>query len=159
MPTQISKRRTTQKRSFLLFELLISLALIALCLFPLIKPHAAMRKGQLDHLIEMQLEQVNQAAFCTFKKMLYENRGPAWKQLQKETRGTLEKTFYIYTGKKSAIPITCVYKTERLDSTTKKKTSTKALVIDVQLIFTMPQHKERTFSHTLYLEQRPGESV
>ena len=153
------RKQAIRKRSFLLFELLISLTLIALCLFPLIKPHVAMRKSQLENLISMQLEQVNQEAFCLFKEELYQNKGPSWENLYKGTEGILNKEFDIYTGKDSVVPLTCEYKVSYLDSVNKISTSTKALVVKVDLIFRSPHSTFDPFSHTLYLELRTQEST
>lgn len=151
-----AQRRTTRKRSFLLFELLVSLTLIAMCILPLIKPHVAMQKKRLESLFAVQYEAFNQEAFCRFKKMLYENQGPSFEQLVKGCKGDIEGTFTLYTGKESFRKVACHYEVTKIDTSNKTSKRIKALVMRVDLTFNPPllwDKKEKVFKHTLYVEQ------
>lgn len=138
-----------RKRSFLLLELLLSLALIALCLFPLLKPQAAMRKADMANLEEMQWERVAQAAFCKVKVMLYENQIP-WSALKKGVSGELDDGFTLERKGNYS----CRYTIRKLDSSYKKN-QTVGLVVEIDLNFTPHplNKKEPHFQRTLYLEE------
>lgn len=143
-------RVTIQKRSFLLFELLISLALIVLCFFPLIKPHASMRKANIEQLEHMQLERAAQEAFCYIKEQLYENK-LRWKDLIHKDPKELEQTFTIWVGKNKAKSFNCSYTTSLLDKINKTSQNKVGLLMEIALQFSPSQHAP--FIRTLYLEQ------
>lgn len=128
-----------RKRSFLLFELLISLALLMLCLFPLIKPHLGIHKVQVVNLEKMQGEQKAYNMFCRLKERLYENRH-SWKELMEGTEGTIEKEGEV-----------CRYVITQLDYAYKQNSPNSALVLDIALYF---PNQENPYSHTLYVERK-----
>lgn len=66
--------RAIQKRSFLLFELILSLSLVLLCLLPLINIHIGIAKSELGHIREVREEQIAQKAFCLLKIDIYEHK-------------------------------------------------------------------------------------
>jgi hypothetical protein len=142
-----------KKRSFLLFELLISLALISLCLFPLIQPHAAMRKKEKCYLEEIQLERIAQNAFCILKQKLYENSEHAWDDLVKGTAGMLEESFQIINGRESGKTYSCSYTIECIGSAPKPSFNKEGAVIVITLSFVAPQSDPSIFQRTLYLER------
>lgn len=154
MDNKTPAKRSIRKRSFLLFELLISLTLITMCFFPLIKSHFFVRLASLNQLKEMQLERGAQAAFCELKTKLYEKKH-SWKQLlDQEASGELSP-FTAYTGKNKCLSYSCRY-TISLPPfpIANKPTQNKiGLVICVDFVFTHPQSKEFTFQRTLYLER------
>jgi hypothetical protein len=150
------KRRTTlpiRKRSFLLIEVLISLALIALCLFPLIKPLVAMRQEDRKYIELIQLEMASQHAFCEVKKMLYEHKIP-WKSFSKENdfKDVLTKTYEIAFNKGMSRHYTCDYAIRHIETANKPSKKAVGLAVEVKLIFTSGS-SEKKFSRTLYLEK------
>jgi hypothetical protein len=142
---------TIRKRSFLLFELLVSLALVLLCLFPLIKPHASMRKAASKQMEQMQMQRVAQTAFCTLKQMLYENKEHTWGDLMHGTEGKLAELFTIFTGEKITKTLSCNYTIKQIDHSDKTKKS--GLVIEIALNFTPCTNDEYLYTRTLYLER------
>lgn len=148
-------RQVIRKRSFLLFELLISLLLISMCLLPLLKPHVWIRREEVKSLIEMQLERAHQTAFCQLKQELWERFQPSWESLENSFSGrSLDHPFFIWTGEKEPLPFSCIYSAELMESIRKPSQSKNAMV--VRFAFTFLSPKQETFGpycHTLYLEQ------
>lgn len=72
MPNQ----KLIQKRSFLLFEVLIGLALFACALMPLIRALGSIRETKWQAIEEMALQKLAREAFCELKIMLYEDKLP-----------------------------------------------------------------------------------
>jgi hypothetical protein len=145
-----SARRIIRKRSFLLFELLICLALITLCLFPLITPHAKMHRADLHYLEEIQLERIADQAFSQIKVRLYENQHP-WEMLLEEA---LEETFPIYTSKDFVKWVSCHYTTQFLEKADKPSLNKTGIVICITMRFSPSLLENRPFTRTLYLEER-----
>lgn len=144
--------RRIRKRSFLLFELLISLALITLCLFPLIQPLAAMRKEEYKYLEEIQLERIAQNAFCELKTILYENKTHRWEQLASEVSAQLPNPFYIAAGMNLDRAYHCNYTLKHRDDARKPSLKKIGRVIDVDLNLTSGTITH-SFHHTLFLEK------
>lgn len=130
-------RHPIRKRSFLLFEILISMALILLCFFPMIKPHAAMCRAERKYLEEIRLEQLSQIAFCQIKERLYETRSHTWQDLLGEASGTIALGH-----------TTCYYTTQVLDKVNKTSLNKSGLLLQVTMEF--PQAH---FIRTIYLER------
>lgn len=148
-----SAKHPIQKRSFLLLELLISLALIALCFFPLIKPHTLMRKADISYLEEIQLERVAQAAFCHIKERLYENRVHQWENLCRQDEGKLDEPFFISLETAGEKQLTCHYTTQCLDKVNKRSQNKMGLLIEISMHFSPTLTKKNPYVRTLYLEQ------
>ena len=143
-----------QKRSFLLFEVLISLALITLCLFPLLKPHIGIQKKQKERLEKIQLERFSKAAFCKVKEKLCENKTWSWHLLLKGVSGELDIPANVYLGGKEPLAYQTSYHIQKMDNSTKKD---GALVLQVDIYFTSrKQHKIGPFSHTFFVQ---GEKI
>lgn len=141
-----------RKRSFLLFELLISLALIVLCLFPMIKPHAQMRKAQIKQLEEMQMQRIVQEAFCVLKQKLYENKEHTFSELMVDAKGTLDKTFTLSIGADKTKELNCLYVLKHREHFDKRSQNKTGLTLDVELTFTPESHPNQVYKRTLYLE-------
>lgn len=141
----------TQKRSFLLFELLVSLTLIVLCLFPLIKPHTSIRKEEQAFLYEMQLERLAQEAFCILKEDLYNNK-LSWNSLRKGCSGTLDHEFSLTTGAKKIKHVSCNYIIQVIDHC-EKKSNKNGLLLAVDLEFQLNDGLQHLYERTLYLEK------
>lgn len=75
-------KRPIRKRSFLLLEIVISLFLIVLCLFPLVRTHTSIRVSQAKQHHQMKCDPLFQNMFCNIKQCLYE-RNYSWDQLKK----------------------------------------------------------------------------
>ena len=127
-------KRPIRKRSYLLLEIVISLMLIIFCLFPLIKPHLAIKKSHALYLKEIENVSLFQNAFCTIKEKLYAQRF-SWKDLTAGVEGTLDE---------SAVR----YRIKAIKSCKKPSLSGHGLLINVKLsLDTMEQ------VHTLFIEE------
>lgn len=146
--------RPIRKRSFLLFELLVSMALITLCLFPLMRPLAAMRLADRSYLEDIQLEVAAQNAFCCIKEKLFEN-SRIWEQLASGISGELS-SFDIVTSKDSHRTYHCSYTTTRPFKDAKKlKLQRAGRVITIAISLKTPSQKDpHLFHRTLYLEKQ-----
>lgn len=145
----MKKKPFIHKRSFLLLELLISFALLTLCLFPLVKPHLAIYTSEKTQLKKMQLAAHAETAFCRIKEILHDGKTYSWVDLHRRIEGTLpDCSIQISADKKATY--TCRYVLEKLDES--HHGSVKALLLDVSLFFKCNQ-EESSFSHTLYLER------
>lgn len=130
MNTKKNIKPSIQKRSFQLFELLISLVLISLCLFPMIKTHALMRKEERKQLEQVLLEKASQDAFCLIKEKLYENKGHSWEELMAGTVGELG----LITPRSNGVgakQVFCNYQIKALDHVNKKNPNREGLIIEV----------------------------
>lgn len=76
------------KRYALFLELLVSLFLIALCLFPLLKPHFSMQKVLSASDKKVEYDRLAKLATVELKTWLYEHRY-SWDQLRKGVKGSL----------------------------------------------------------------------
>lgn len=126
-------RRLIRKRSFLLFELLISLALIALCLFPLIKPHVTIKRIENSYLENVFFETRSHIAYCKLKELLHEHKIP-WKQLESfegEIPDDPLKNNFVFQGRKYI----CRFKIEEIDHK-KRKNQETAMALEASFMFT-----------------------
>lgn len=153
------KPRTIRKRSFLLLELLISLALVACCLFPLIKPHVFIHKKEREALEKMQLEMQAERAFCELKRQLYEQK-ISWKQLAKGVSGELGSV-EVFAGGKDGCPFTCTYVLDVPKGGTgyKLKPKRDVCILNVEFIFKPKKGTSMCFHRTLFVEQMPQEAA
>lgn len=86
-------KRPIRKRSYLLLEIVLSLFLISICLFPLIRPHLAIEKSRAKQIKEVSAYAPFQNAFCLLKENLYEQK-ISWKQLNAGHNGNFGPIHY-----------------------------------------------------------------
>ena len=77
-------RHHIRKKSFHLLELLVALMLVAICFYPLLKPHVSICKIEYERLEKMELQRISREAFVMFKEKLYENKIFSWKELNNQ---------------------------------------------------------------------------
>ena len=75
-----AQRLRIQKRPFLLFELLLSMGLLLLCLSPLIKTHVGMHRADLEQIHKLEAEIDVHNAYCKMKEALF-SQNYTWEQL------------------------------------------------------------------------------
>ncbi len=122
-----TRKRPIRKQSFLLFELLLSMGLVLLCLFPLIQTHMGIAKAEQAEIRTLEQRFYVQEAVCALKKRLHEHEF-TWEQLMqnvKEEHLTLTK----------------------LEQSTKKGAPESGLV----LLATFSFDEETTYERTLYV--------
>ncbi len=119
------------RRPFLLFELLLSLTLLMLCLAPLLKTHLAIHKEEYLTLKKLRQERLCAAAFYHLKQQLYEQRQFSWAELCK-------------AGFSSSID-GIEFEIDEVDHSQRKSQSSRALVLQVHF-------KESGIKRFLFLE-------
>lgn len=143
--------RPIQKRSFLLFELLVALALVTLCLFPLLKPHFGIQKEQIKEVEMLQLQRFANEAFCKIKEKLYTDESLNWNYFSKTQSGTLKETMPVYLGKDKMRHYQPHYSIEKIKKAPKVE---GALLLKVDIYFVANPHREvGPFSHTLVVKR------
>ena len=73
----------TRRRAFTLFEIVLSFALLSLCLIPLLRPQIAWHQALREELNQLEEERVERAAFATVREELYRLSIP-YKHLEKK---------------------------------------------------------------------------
>ena len=73
----------TQKRTFLLMEVMIALALIALCIAPLMRMPILHFQKQVEHLVQFEKHRIADWSFSEVKELLLKNSIP-WEKLPKK---------------------------------------------------------------------------
>ncbi len=73
------------KRPFLLLEVLIAIALVALCAYPLISPHYRLAGEKQSAIRRLQLERGADEAFCEVQERLYKGE-VSWDAIIKPTK-------------------------------------------------------------------------
>ena len=141
---------STQKRSFLLFELLLSLALLTLCLFPLLKPHITINRDQREKLERIQLERISKGAFCEIKERLHTQEW-SWQHLLKGISGELSESPPVYSGQKRFHKYQPRYSLKKIDHST---TQNGALLLEAKIYFPSINGKRDIgpFSHIFFLK-------
>lgn len=128
-----NRKRAIRKRSFLLFELMISFSLLLLCLIPLIKIHTGIAKEECKQikLIEEKFEV--QKSFFELKEALLEHKF-TWNELVEE----------------KAKPFKKLAKSTKKPRDSTKNDSEGALVLGVTLNI-----KDRTYEKMFFVKKTP----
>lgn len=151
MSKQLLNQLSIRKRSFLLVELLVSLTLIVLCLFPLLKPLAAMRKNDQKYLRKIQLDQAYQVAYGEVKTKLYAHEH-SWEDLKRGADGELDLISKILISPQNTLEFSWNYKIKSRETTKKPSFNKHGMVVDITLIPSLGRERTRT----AYLEQEVG---
>ncbi len=122
--------RSIQKRSFLLFELLLSLTLLTICLFPLMQTQMKLAKLKVQQLHAVQQHQKIKEVLCQAKIDLFEKHY-TWKQLMEGVN-------------------TPTYTLSKLEQSTKQNSPQSGLILNI----TIPIGEEE-YERTLYVEKAP----
>lgn len=147
--------RSIQKRSFLLFEVLIALALVALCLFPLLKPHFAIQKEQRKELEMIQFQRLAKEAFCKVREEL-SNESLNWDYFSKTQSGTLQQTMPVYLDKDKICYYQPHYSIEKMKNAPKVE---GALLLKVNIYFVANSRREvGPFPYTLVVKRAHHET-
>ncbi len=134
-----------RKRSYLLLEIVISLMLITLCLFPLIKPHLAIKKSHAFYLKEIKSYPLFQNAFCEIKEKLYAQEF-SWKDLIAGVEGEIDPN---NLKDRLGIDLTPIkYTIKEVKSCKKPSLGGRGLLINVKLSIDKMEQV-----HTLFIEE------
>lgn len=126
------QKRSIQKRSFLLFELLLAIGLLLVCFFPMIKTHVGIAKEEAKQVRALREELLVQEKFCDFKTLLHEH-AYSWGELMKE-------------GEKGSFFVT------KLDQSIKNNNES-GLLLNVALSL-----GDKTYERTVYVKKARNDS-
>lgn len=125
-------KRAIRKRSYLLLEIFLSLTLIVLCFFPLIKPHTAIKKADLALITKLKSHRQFNNAYVQLLEKLY-NHKYSWKQLREGFSDKLEIGSFTITP---------------LHETTKTSSQRRGLLLSIELFL-----EGSSRHHTLFIEE------
>lgn len=91
------RRLPTRKRSFLLFELVLAIGLVLLCLFPMIKTHLGIARAERKQMNALNREKEICSALCRLKMDLHQHTY-SWEALMK---GVNTQTYSLKKEKQS----------------------------------------------------------
>jgi hypothetical protein len=81
----------THRRHFLLLEVLIAFALVALCALPLVYPHTAILKEQREFIRKVELDHVVNLLYANVMEKLYLNK-ISWSEIMQGSFDITEET-------------------------------------------------------------------
>lgn len=121
-----------RSRPYLLLEVLLGLALIALCFLPLVKPHVQIAQAQKAFIEKMQFDELAQNYFLGIKQQLFEGVNYSWKDLIKGCKGICPNQYALYYSKGHSAACYCDYTIE-VDDTYNKTTDVDYLLLNIHL--------------------------
>lgn len=80
-----------ERRPYLLFELLIALSIVSLCIVPLVRTPFAAFKKEIESLEKIELQRIAELTFAEVKEQLYKNEIP-WKIISEKNADEPLKT-------------------------------------------------------------------
>lgn len=133
-----------KKRSFLLFELLLSLLLVTACLAPFIYIHTRVSRETYQEVKKLHMELYANSFFCTLKQSLFLNTF-SWSELREKDLHQELPLVTLSLSNDDSYTLHPLLHLSRLKGTVHKK----ALILQATLSF--EKHPE-TFVHYFYLE-------
>lgn len=104
--------KKTNKRHFLLLEVLIAFTLVVLCLFPLLTPHIAMRESQGRFMNKIEMDHTASLIYADVIEKLYlRDNGIHWSDIASNKEFTIDE---------KGLPFTAIYQLE-VDDKKKKE--------------------------------------
>jgi len=159
----MNRKRPIRRKSYLLLEVLISLGLVLLCLFPLVKPLVHIRLQTTLALEETRLERLASLAFIEVKQRLYEHQY-SWDELRKGIEDELSPiTLTIKdtkTGNEQSKTIHRHFVIEKIDRCYRNKTTQNTYMF-LNLIVTLKNGTKMSspFVTTLFAERKENETT
>ncbi|MCC5831947.1 MAG: hypothetical protein JJU12_02770 [Chlamydiales bacterium] len=123
------RKRSIRKRPFLLFELLLAMGLLLLCLFPMIKTHVGIAKEEKKAIEAIRQELQIQEALCSLKIDLHKHIY-SWEELIKGVKNER-------------------YLLNKLKKSTKNNTNESAMVLGATLLI-----GEKEIERRIYVEKK-----
>lgn len=116
----VKKRR--KKQPFLLMEVLLAIAVIGLCAYPLLAPHFMMANAEMVSLQQRKLERAADQAFIKLVQYLHENAIPTqgrlekvnWKSFDETILGTFPEPVLISINKGKPVKFLSNYEIKRV---------------------------------------------
>jgi type II secretory pathway pseudopilin PulG len=138
----LNKKR--KKRSFLLIEVLLAIALIGLCAYPLLAPHFMIAQTEIKSLEQRKLERVADQTYAELVQGLYENTVPSlngvdkvhWKSFDSTIQGSFLEPAMITMNDGRVVKFLRKYEIAQvLEGRKKDKKSEQYRLLEVHLKF------------------------
>lgn len=128
--------RSCKKRPILLLEVLIAFAIIVLCIFPLIYPHAAMARAQREFIKKIELDHAVTLLFAQIYQDLLTNK-IQWEDIEGKRKFEVTPLELQKLNKGSQLPFAGYYRFEPVIHKPKSQTpqETTAYIFDLVLKF------------------------
>ena len=142
---------------FLLLEVMISFALIVLCVLPLISPHIAIFKSQKDFVDRIELDHVVNLLYGDMYASLYRNEIP-WESVISENQIPIDDIILERIGWKKPFPFTGSYHFGVVKYKPKKEAPYRLYLISLTYEFT-PKGKESKpfkYEYEIFIERNLG---
>lgn len=133
----------TKRRPILLLEVLIAFAIIVLCIFPLIYPHAAMAKAQREFIKKIELDHVVTLLFAQIYQDLLMNK-IEWNEIENKKKFEILPQDLQKLNQGRSLPYKGYYRLESIKHKPKSPQETTAYIYELTLKFT-PQFKIKKF--------------
>lgn len=133
----------SKRRPILLLEVLIAFAIIVLCIFPLIYPHAAMAKAQREFIKKIELDHVVTLLFAQIYQDLLTNK-IEWSDIESKRKFEITPQNLQKLNHDKSLPFTGYYRFEPVIHKPKSQTpqETTAYIYDLTFKF-YPQPKNK----------------
>jgi hypothetical protein len=149
------KAKRAHKRSYLLIEVMLSIALVSLCLIPLIKPLIFQLKQEKTFVLNMQLEHLAKNSFLEVKQNVYDSI-PSGLGKDSDSLSTKELPPYQYQSKNGDKTFTvsraCCF--TFLKKLSKKSSKADFYLFDVEILLELPLQGKKSFHYRLIIEER-----
>lgn len=132
-----------KRRPILLLEVLIAFAIIVLCIFPLIYPHAAMAKSQREFIKKIELDHVVTLLFAQIYQDLQTNK-IEWSDIESKKIFEVSAQDLMKLNNGKSLPFKGVYSFEEVIHKPRSQTPQETTAHIFNLIFRFsPQHEVR----------------
>lgn len=140
----ITVRKLCKKRHILLLEVLIAFAIIVLCIFPLIYPHAAMAKSQREFIKKIELDHAVSLLFGQIYQDLQRNK-IEWNDIEGKRKFEITPDELRTLNHGKSLPYKGYYYFEEILHKPKRQIQTEATAYLFRLIFKFqPQYESKT---------------
>lgn len=145
--------RRASRRHFTLLEVMISLALIVLCILPLIYPHVALYKAQSAFVNEMKVDRLVQRLYAEMLVKLY--RGEvSWSEVEGEKAVEIDAGQFEKEGiPKGYFKGSYRWKIEHYKPTPPAERTAYLLELDYEIAFTQENRPPLHYLYQIFVER------
>lgn len=150
--------KKSRKRSFLLIEVLLAIAVIGLCVYPLLAPHVMIAKAEMASFQQRNLERAADQAFIELVQGLHENMIPNhgrmekvnWQSFEEPIEGTFSEPVIISISGGRSVRFLRKYEIKRvLEHEGENKHSDPFRLLEIHLSF-VQENSNVLFAQHIY---------